>query len=33
MATELKAEVEKTKKEMARKGKVIIRREPDQEFG
>jgi peptidoglycan hydrolase CwlO-like protein len=33
MAAELKAEIEKTKKEMARKGKIIMRREPDQESG
>ena len=33
MAGELKAEIEKTKKEMARKGKIIMRREPDQESG
>lgn len=31
MASELKAEIEKTKKEMARKGKIIMRRDPDQE--
>ena len=33
MAAELKAEIEKTKKEMARRGKIILRREPDQESG
>ena len=31
MASELKAEIEKTKKEMARKGKIIMRRDSDQE--
>ncbi len=31
MATELKVEIEKTKKEMARKGKIIMRRQPDEE--
>jgi peptidoglycan hydrolase CwlO-like protein len=33
MASELKAEIEKTKKEMARKGKIIMRRQPDQQEG
>jgi len=33
MAAELKGEIEKTKKEMARKGKIIMRRQPDQESG
>ena len=29
MANELKTEIEKTKKEMARKGRIIMRRQPD----
>ncbi|MBK33932.1 MAG: hypothetical protein CME26_00180 [Gemmatimonadetes bacterium] len=33
MATDLKVEIEKTKKEMARKGKIIMRRQPDQQEG
>lgn len=33
MATELKVEIEKIKKEMARKGKIIMRRQPDQQQG
>lgn len=33
MATELKVEIEKTKKEMARQGKIIMRRQPDQQEG
>ena len=33
MATELKVEIEKTKKDMARKGKIIMRRQPDEQKG
>jgi chromosome segregation ATPase len=29
MAGDLKAEIDKTKKEMARKGKIVMRREPE----